>query len=129
MTVTKREIESYLSNIGYKPGWAFREVLEKGDGFLIQLRFPGTDVDTGARVTLSGRKWFVSRHSVETEVVRTAWKAILAAEEHEAAENFTYHGAPIYNPHLYVGDLARAITEGSVKTDSREEPRSGGDAK
>lgn len=43
---------------------------------------------------------------VKSEVVATAMKAVLAAEEHEARELFKYRGKAIFNPHIDVDALA-----------------------
>jgi hypothetical protein len=52
------------------------------------------------------RKWQLSKHMCKSEVIRTAWKAVLAAEEHEAAEKFRYNGVDLFNPHLDLVKLA-----------------------
>ncbi len=52
-----------------------------------------------------GRKWRLSRHMTTSEIVQTALKAVLAAEEHEAREAFTYRGHAIFGPHLNVESL------------------------
>jgi hypothetical protein len=70
------------------------------------LNFPGTrtfpaDLDNSGKLTLQkGRKWQLSQHMCLSEVVRTAWKAVLNAEEHETAEQFKYKNQAIYNPHF-----------------------------
>jgi hypothetical protein len=52
-----------------------------------------------------GRKWKLSPHMTRSEVVQTALAAVLAAEEHEARERFTYRGEPIFGPHFDVDAL------------------------
>lgn len=64
------------------------------------------------------RKWRLSPHMTETEIVRTAWKAVLAAEEHEAGEAFKYMGYSPFNPHISIENLSRAS---SLPLDKREE--------
>lgn len=49
-----------------------------------------------------GRKWYLSPHMTDTELVRTAHKAIRAAVEHECDENFKYRGQAIFSPHTDV---------------------------
>jgi hypothetical protein len=65
----------------------------------------------------SGRKWFLSTHMTKSEVVQTALKAILTAEEHEAREKFLYRGRAIFGPHFDV-DALHEIVE---RRDLREE--------
>lgn len=98
--MTFDEIKAIVGQCSYLD-WEFR-VLEKGDGFLVQVRFHAPDsFKPGAEPTLqSCRKWYVSSHASKDEVVRTCWKAIEAAVLHEAQEAFKYRGVPIYNPHL-----------------------------
>jgi len=55
----------------------------------------------------AGRKWRLSYHMTESEVVKTALKAVLAAAEHEALEQFKYKGETIFDPHINVDDLLR----------------------
>jgi hypothetical protein len=66
-----------------------------------------------------GRKWRVSVHSTEREVVGTAFAALMMALEHEAREGFKYHGAAIFGPHIPLGSLM----EGAMSPpDSRDAP-------
>lgn len=60
---------------------------------------------TGKPEPWSGRKWYLSAHMTETEVVKTALKAVLSAVEHEALERFKYKDLTIFDPHLRVEDL------------------------
>jgi hypothetical protein len=54
------------------------------------------------------RKWRISRHATEREVVGTAFLAITTALEHEARESFTYKGLAIFGPHIPLEGLAGA---------------------
>jgi hypothetical protein len=60
---------------------------------------------TGEKYSWSGRKWAISQHMTETEVVKTALKAVLAAQEHETLEKFKYKDVSIFDPHISVKDL------------------------
>lgn len=51
------------------------------------------------------RRWFLSEKMSVSDVVRTAFMATLAAEEHEARERFTYRGKRIFGPHYDVDRL------------------------
>lgn len=53
-----------------------------------------------------GRKWRVSAHSTEREVVGTAFAAVLAALEHEARESFKWCGITVFGPHIPLVALA-----------------------
>lgn len=52
-----------------------------------------------------GRKWRLSYHMTKSEIVQTAFKAVLAAVEHETREQFLYRGAAIFGPHYDVDHL------------------------
>lgn len=52
-----------------------------------------------------GRKWYVSSHATDAEVIATAFKAVVTAEEHETREKFLYKGKAIYGPHLSLDAL------------------------
>lgn len=71
----------------------------------------------------NGRKWYLSEHMTESEVVMTALKACLTFEEHEAREAFRYRGAAVAGPHLNVVDLVELIRSGQLRNDVREEPK------
>lgn len=66
----------------------------------------GKDSKTGESAVWTSRKWMLSYHMVKSEVVRTAYKAYVAALMHEADETFKYKDATIYNPHANVDVLA-----------------------
>jgi hypothetical protein len=94
-----------LSDIRFKDGDFIFE--ETPGGFLIQLRCQEVDVATGTLQTYYGRKWHVATTADESEVVRTAFKAAITWQEHEAREGFTYRGAPVFGPHADVDHMAR----------------------
>ena len=53
----------------------------------------------------NGRKWLLSQHMTKSELVQTAFKAVMTAEEHEAREEFRYSNAAIFGPHFDVDRL------------------------
>ena len=67
-----------------------------------------------------GRKWFLSKYMTKSELVQTAFKAVLTYEEHEVRESFKYKDQAIYGPHFNVDVLAQ-VCAGGVHTDKREE--------
>ena len=52
-----------------------------------------------------GRKWRLSAHMTDSEVVQTAFAAVLAWEEHEAREAFHFRDIPVFSPHFCIEDL------------------------
>ena len=71
----------------------------------LQLKCTGTCNISGADITWSSRKWALSWHMTDGEVVQTAFKAVLTALEHEAREQFTYRGVSIFDPHYDIEKL------------------------
>lgn len=63
----------------------------------------------------SSRKWYLSRWMTESELVQTAFKAALTAEEHECRERFTYRGNRIFNPHISVRALMTVCADEDVR--------------
>lgn len=103
--MTRSEIEAVLRDVAYRD-WQFYVGERHGDLYL-QVRFLGPDSESREIALQSGRKWLLSSHMTRSEIVRTALKAVLAAEEHEARERFTYRGRAVFGPHLDVDVLAR----------------------
>jgi hypothetical protein len=99
----------------------FRHILDKcdfldrtfragtmGDGYFLQVVYDEADVATGVMAVQRGRKWYVSKHATESEVVQTALKACITSHEHIVREHFKYEGQAIFGPHWDVRELLRA---------------------
>jgi len=113
----KQDIEEIVSQISYKD-WRLK-VGQNEEHFYLQVLFDAPDNNTGIIEEQRCRKWQLSVHMCPSEVVRTAYKAVLAAEEHEVGEHFKYKDTLIFNPHVDVEALVSII--GSNKLDVREE--------
>lgn len=70
---------------------------------------------------LNGRKWRLSDHMTDSEVVATAFKACLAWEEHECREAFRYRGQQVFGPHFDVDQLSNLLARNPELIDRREE--------
>jgi hypothetical protein len=55
-----------------------------------------------------GGKVFLSPYMVDGEIVRKAFQAILAYEEHEVREFFKYKNAQVFGPHIHIDALVEA---------------------
>lgn len=75
-----------------------------GDRYYLQVIFLATSLQ-------KGRKWFLSPFMTDSEIVSTAFKAILTAEEHEVREHFKYRGQSIFGPHFNFDRLADLCAE------------------
>lgn len=93
-------VSDIVTRITYKD-WRF--VLCTIDQFTLYLQVQFTDDGHLHK----GRKWVLSQHMTDSEVVQTALLAVLVAEEHEAREHFEYMGQAIYGPHKSADDMAR----------------------
>ena len=78
---------------------------EKDDVPYLQVQFNAKDCITGVVERQHCRKWMLSHHMCESEVVRTAFKAVSTAMQHEVEEYFKLGGEPIYRPHFDVWSL------------------------
>ena len=79
-----------------------------GDGYFLQVRYVDEDTETGEPERQHGRKWYVSRFSTDSEIVQTAFKAILTSLEHFAREHFLFDGVPVLGPHFDLQFLVEA---------------------
>lgn len=67
------------------------------------------------------RKWLLSPHMTESEIVFTSFKCCATSFEHRSREYFTYKGARIAGPHFNVNDLvALCITHGRENAGGRK---------
>lgn len=124
------QLQEILRHVYFK-GWEFRwgelRPIEGDKNFnrlgehaaFIQVRFRAPDSHTHElEQSWSGRKWYVSLHSTEAEVVQTCLKAVLTAVEHEAREAFLYKGIALFQPHLNLDLLMDIATERVLRPDS-----------
>lgn len=92
------------------------------DPGLVRIVGERDDIETGELELQNGRKWPLSRHMVESEVVQTVFMAIAVWEEHERRENFTYLGQKVFSPRLNLGQLATALRLGALTEQVRKDP-------
>lgn len=101
-----------IADVSY-PGLEFLLVKKESSTFL-QVSCPeGKCNVTGAPLPWKGRKWYLSASCTGSEVVQTAFKAVLTALEHEARESFHYKGVPVCDPHL---DLENLVIQRDERT-------------
>ena len=113
-------IAEALVSVKYKD-WDLQvggDPVDEGNRPYIQWVFHGCCVKSGELCEQKSRKWYLSRFMTVSEVVGTAFKAALTAEEHECRENFTWNGKRVFNPHIDVTALWRVCHH----EDTRDEP-------
>lgn len=97
------EIQTILNNISYKD-WDI--VLREKDSVpYLQVQFYAPDSFTGEIERQYCRKWMLSRFMTDSEIVRTAFKAVEAAVLHELQEDFRFMDEPVYRPHFDIYSL------------------------
>ncbi len=104
-------VSDVVNRIAYKD-WRF--VLSTIDQFHMYLQVQFED----KQHLHKGRKWLLSQHMTDSEIVQTAMLAVLTAEEHEARERFMYMGTSIYGPHFSADDLVRHPAKLDVRIDN-----------
>lgn len=87
----------------------------EADRMYMQVQTDVTDTTTGEPwLGCRGRKWWLSPHMTDTEVVMTAFKAVLTFIEHEVRENFMFKGRAVFGPHINIYalyDMAKLTDE------------------
>lgn len=117
--MTHAELGQIIDQIVYKRGWLIRlrRDIDAQQRPYLQVEYTGSG-DYGTEPWTS-RKWFLSYHMTTTEVVNTALKAVLAAEEHETRELLTYKGIAVFNPHQSVEQIVTMTLQGLLANDVR----------
>lgn len=109
-------MEGIIGRIEYK-NWDF---VFYSNGSYLQIQFIAPCHDNPMNNSLQkGRKWLISEHMTDSEIVQTAFLAIQVAEEHEMRETFKFEGQAIFGPHFDLHHLAEAISVGEVDYDKR----------
>lgn len=85
----------------------------------LQVQATEPCVETGEMHTWRGRKWFLSPYMTRSEVVQTAFLAVMVAIEHETRATFTYQGEAIFSPHYNVDRLVELRATGTDVEDLR----------
>ena len=118
----RMNLQILVDQITYK-NWSFY-IGRKGEVFYLQIHFLAADNEAGtdSLAVQKGRKWMLSEFMTKSELVQTALKAVITAEEHETRELFLYRNKPVFAPHFDVEDLHRIYTEEhqDVRTTNRK---------
>lgn len=115
--MTEPQIRELLGRVSYRD-WQLHLGRDQERLFL-QVRFMGKCSYSGKPEAQHGRKWLLSPHMTKSEIVTTAFKAILTCEEHEARENFRYRGKAIFGPHFDVDKMWELCGQGANAIDVR----------
>lgn len=94
------EIKLIVADIHYQDYTI--EVFEKNGVPYLQGRYLEPDIVTGDPTDQHTRKWMLSEHMVESEIVQTALLLALTSAEHRVREHFKYQGQRVFSPHFDV---------------------------
>ena len=113
---TLKDIKKIIEDVNFKD-WQIYVNKSHDSRMYLQIIFTAPCVTTKEMLEQKCRKWWLSPYMTETEIVGTAYKAVVAAMDHEVREHFTYKNRTIYNPHFEVNDLIKLSDK--VKLDAR----------
>lgn len=83
-----------------------RDVKSPVDGrVFLQVEYDTPCIKTGVPRVFRGRKWYLSDHMIDDEVVKTALAAFEATMRHECLEGFKIDGVTLVNPHVHFEEL------------------------
>lgn len=113
-SIAQQRFDAYLRieklldiHVQYKDGWTLRLQCDesRNNALYMQWVWWATCAKTSRKKIQHSRKWFVSEHASDSELVLTAFKAALTAEEHECRESFKFKGKRVLGPHIDVNAL------------------------
>lgn len=115
-----KDMRAIVGEIAFD-GWRFMVRKDRSRPYL-QVSACGRCNVTGGALDWTGRKWFLSPHMTRSEVVQTAFKAVMTAVEHETRERFAWRGRAIFGPHFDIDQL-HALCGRADALDEREAKR------
>lgn len=122
--MTPEEIEDLIEfKIRYKPGYGLILKQDENEGrYYMQVEFLRMDIITKEMEVGYGGKVYLSLHMTQAEVVRKAFGAFLAVEEHECREWFKVDLGEgprrVFGPHISIEALYQAAPKVDVRTRS-----------
>jgi len=103
-------MKEILDEVAYL-NWHFILTQDQAGKPYLQVAFTARDIVSGESCTQKGRKWKLSWYMTRSEIVYTAFKAVLTAVEHETRESFRYKNRTIFSPHFDVDKLVEFAGE------------------
>ncbi len=90
-----------------------RDIKNDQARLFIQVTYVGIDNErrTFKPRTFKSRKWYLSDHMTEDEIVKTAYLAYEICVRHEVLEGFRINGKPLFNPHADYRELLKIDKE------------------
>lgn len=101
-----------------QPSGVTTEDSDVTSGWHIQVCYHEPDIykpDGDAQLQKS-RPWFIGEGASESDVVDTAFAAVMRSYDHVVKEHFTYKGKRVFSPHFTVEErLAMAVHQEATK--------------
>jgi hypothetical protein len=94
----------------------------------LQIEYESPCIKTKELVRWRGRKWYLSDHMTDDEIIKTAFSALEAAVNHEVLEGFKVDGITMVNPHVHFESLLR-VSHLEVKRAPAQSPDPTSDGK
>ena len=108
-----QRMQAWLDHVKFGD-WRF-VVRMDGDRAYLQVQADEPCADTGEMHTWHSRKWPLSARMTRSEVVQTAFLAVMTAVEHETREQFKYLDHAIFSPHYDVEALVALKLSGEAE--------------
>ncbi len=97
---SKHTIRAIINKLEYKPRTGFRLVEKQGLMFINHWQLISDACSSNRTLEIRhGRKFYISIHMTDQEVMRTCALAVKQFEEHEANEWLKYKGQKVLDPH------------------------------
>jgi hypothetical protein len=94
-----------MSLLGVNFNLIIEEDKKYGGRVYLQIEYTCPCTKTGQDESWKGRKWYLSEHMTDDEVVKTAYTAFEAAVKHEVMEGFKFNSIILFNPHVNFREL------------------------
>lgn len=79
----------------------------KNGRVFLQVVYKAPCTKDGTLSEWKGRKWYLSQHMTDDEIVKTAYVAFESCVKHEIMENFKVDGVILFNPHISFEELLK----------------------
>jgi hypothetical protein len=100
--MTTEELQKILANIKIFDRRIVAQEVVIGHplGWHLQVQYEEADIYTGKVELQKSRKWLIEQEATESEIVHTAFAAVMRSYDHVVQEHFTYKGKRVYSPHF-----------------------------
>jgi hypothetical protein len=71
-------------------------------GWHLQVTYNEADIDTGKLEQQESRRWYIGGDATESDVIDTAFAAVMRSYDHVVQEHFTYKGKRVFSPHFTI---------------------------